>query len=472
MDFRNASSKSSNNNFRATAEGNEEKSAGIEIDFSLESSTSTTSPLTASTTTTRQQEIKLTREETDTMTQTEEEEEDIEKTTTMGEEPPQIENVGTKETTTTTMEENQEQENNDDDNLNNDEAASQLQPLPRWYPKNCRTKRPVFYGTPEALGWACTVVGQAAILIGFGAFISPALLTLAKRQAGCETGPPPGLSEEEKEAYAIPECTGTVYGFKPSSLLTIMGSIVGIASAFIVPVMGAVVDYTSHRRLIGRWCSGMYSILIFTLVFLNDDSWFVLAVVVLIAVSIGWAQQMLFYAYLPELTDDESRLNEFSKTFTVLIFTTMVVYLAVVMGIGMIFGFANDDVAVARCGSIVAFVLSAVLFYVSWGLLFRERPPAHDLPQGQSLWTAGFRQVYRTTIKIYKDYQALRWFYVSICFGDAAIQSLSVIAITYVTDQLEFSSQEVGAAALLMLIGSIPGALVGAWVNHKIQSCP
>ena len=350
-----------------------------------------------------------------------------------------------------------EDEHHDDDN---DIVMSKI--LPRWYPTF--RGRPVFYGTPEALAWACTVVGQAGIFIGIGAFIGPALVTLAKEEAGCETEP-----VESGDASTVPECHGTVYGFKPSSLLTIMSSIVGISSAIIIPIVGAVVDYTAHRRLIGRWCSGMYSILILTLVFLNDDSWFALSIVLLVAVSIGWAQGMLFYAYLPELTDDESRLNEYSKTFTVLIFSTMVVYLAVVMGIAMAFGFAEDDVAVARCGAVVAFVLGAVLFYAAWGILFEERPASHILPEGQSLWGAGFRQVYRTTIKIYRDYRALKWFYVSICFGDAAIQSLSVIAITYITDQLQLSSQEVGAAALLMLLGSIPGALVGAFVNKRFN---
>ena len=117
----------------------------------------------------------------------------------------------------------------------------------------------------------------------------------------------------------------------------------------------------------------------------------------------------------------------------------------------------------------VAFVISAVLFYVSWWLLLDERMAMHELPQGQSLWGAGFRQVYHTFIKIWKHYQGLKWFYISICFGDAAIQSLSVIAITYITDQLEFTSQEVGSAALLLLLGSIPGAIVGAWFNNKIN---
>lgn len=333
-------------------------------------------------------------------------------------------------------------------------------PLPWWYPKF--RGRPVFYGTKEALGWACTAVAQASILVGVGAFMLPAIAKLAKEQAGCET-------EAPSSAEDIPECHGKVYGIKPSSLLTLLSSIVGLASAFIIPPVGAVVDFTNHRRLIGRWVSVFYALGILCMVFLSEDSWLALAVVLSVSLSISWAQTMLMNAYLPELTTDENRLNEFSKTFTVLIFCTMVLCLAVVMGIAIGVGFHEDDVALARCAALVGFVFSAFLFYASWWLLFEEKQAMHQLPPGQNLVGAGFRQVGRTAVKIWTQYRGLKWFYISICFGDAAIQSLSVIAITYTTDQLEFNSQEVAQAALLLLLGSIPGAIVGAWFNKNFN---
>lgn len=147
----------------------------------------------------------------------------------------------------------------------------------------------------------------------------------------------------------------------------------------------------------------------------------------------------------------------------------MVLYLVTVMGIGTAFGLADDEISLARVASLVALVVSALLFSFAWVLLFRKRPATHSLPEGRSLLTAGFHQVYQTTTKIYKEYRALKFFYTSVVFGDAAIQSLAVIAITYVTDQLQFSSQEVGIAAILLLFGAIPGALVGALLNKKIN---
>jgi hypothetical protein len=153
-------------------------------------------------------------------------------------------------------------------NLHSNEGGELATDLPWWYPR-CRGQ-PVFRGNREALGLACTIVGQASILIGTGAFIGPALVILAKEQAGCET-------EAPSSAEDVPDCNETVYGIKPSSLLTLMSSAVGLASAFAIPVGGAIVDYTPHRRLIGRVTSFLFSAIIATLAFLSEDSWFALA---------------------------------------------------------------------------------------------------------------------------------------------------------------------------------------------------
>jgi UMF1 family MFS transporter len=77
--------------------------------------------------------------------------------------------------------------------------------------------------------------------------------------------------------------------------------------------------------------------------------------------------------------------------------------------------------------------------------------------------------VYHTSIHIYKHLPALKWFYVSVALVDAGINSLATIAITYLTDTLGFSSQENGIAILLMLIGSIPGAIAAGRTTAKFN---
>jgi MFS family permease len=70
---------------------------------------------------------------------------------------------------------------------------------------------------------------------------------------------------------------------------------------------------------------------------------------------------------------------------------------------------------------------------------------------------------------LHRSYRALLWFLVSVALVDAAVQSLITIAITYLTDTLEFDSTENGIAVLAMLLGSVPGGFVGGrtirWIN-------
>jgi len=314
--------------------------------------------------------------------------------------------------------------------------------LPRWYPK--WRGRPAYYGNIEALGWGLDATGRAVVFIGLGAFLGTALLQSAKEAAGCD---PDG-----------PSCDATVYGIRPSSLLTTFSTIVGVISATFLPLMGAVVDYTSHRLAIGRWTSVLLTVMIVPSIFVSAETWFGLAILFLFMAIVGWMQTMVTYAYLPELTDSEERLTEYTKSFTMLNFGSMIVYLALIVGIATAAGFGEDTIATARFAVSVAFGVSCVTLYVAWFRCLKERPPARELPPDQSLWTAGFVQIYHTSIRIYREFPSLKWFYVSEMFSDAGVHALATIALTYITDTLNFTARETGITTICMLFGSLPGA--------------
>ena len=92
----------------------------------------------------------------------------------------------------------------------------------------------------EALGWALDATGRTVAVVGLGAFLAPALMKLAEEEAGCD---PSNDSQS---------CDKKVYGIKPSSIFTIILTIVGLCSAPLLSLMGAIVDYTKARRIIGR----------------------------------------------------------------------------------------------------------------------------------------------------------------------------------------------------------------------------
>eukprot|EP00980_Cylindrotheca_fusiformis_P004469 scaffold953_cov141-Cylindrotheca_fusiformis.AAC.13 len=333
-------------------------------------------------------------------------------------------------------------------------------PLPKWYP--IWNGKPWYNGNPEALAWLLDGVGRNISFVGAGAFLGTALLRVAKESLGCPT-------EALEDGGPIPECQGRVLGIKPSSLLTTYTMLVGVTSAALLPLMGAIVDYTRHRLLFGRITSALFCISIFPLIFLNENNFTAMAIVQVVSSFIGWAQTELTHSYLPELTDDEMVLNEYTKTYTMAFFSSAVVYLIVVIGSVTLAGHGDDDLLTSQVGMVLSFGINIVLLPTAWGRLFEKRERKHKLPEGGKLWSAGFVQLYRTGRHIATNYRALKWFYLAVAMSDSGVQALATIAVTYMTDQLQFTARENGVAIVIILIGCVPGAVLSSYVTRKLD---
>jgi len=317
----------------------------------------------------------------------------------------------------------------------------------------CLSCWPPYGGNVEALGWALDGIGRSVSFIAAAVFVGTALLNLAKEAAGCETEIPEGET-------SLPECNGKVYGIRPSSLLTTYSTVVGLVSSALLPLVGSFIDHSRYRREAGRITALIFCTLLIPLVFVSEETWFALASILLIMAFLGWIHTSVAFAYLPELTDDETELVELTASFTIIQYASTVIFLVVMIGLLYILGLTGDDVMSARIAQSVSAVITSIVFGWAWMRCFGERPAFQEIPPGSTLWTAGFKKVYHTSIRIYMNFSALKWFFVGIAFGEAASQSLATIAITYLTDVMALNSTENGIAILLLFIGSVPGALI------------
>lgn len=335
--------------------------------------------------------------------------------------------------------------------------------LSKWYP-SWRGK-PLFDGNGEALAWALDSMGRAITFIGSAAFLGTALLRLAKEAAGCETDIDPLTGK-------VPDCDERIYGLRPSSLLTTYTIAVGLLSALLMPIVGAIIDTTNKRLQVGKWSTVVFCLLMVPQIAIGPRFWFPVAILQLVIAIIGWSQTLVTYAYLPELTDDEQQLNHFSQMFTTWSFLSMVLFLGFVVAVSGVMGWG--DIATARFGQCVAIVLASVLLYVAWYRLLQPRPAQRSRDPNVPLWKDGFCQVYKTTHYIFHNWKAVKWFYISVALVDAGVNSLATVAITFSTDILAFSTRENGIAILCMLCGSIPGGILSSHVTAKsspIWSC-
>lgn len=329
-----------------------------------------------------------------------------------------------------------------------------------WFASSCC--RNPYGGNPEAFGWALDGMGRSVAFMGAAVFGGTALLNLAKEAAGCETKPPEGQTD-------VPDCDGRVYGIRPSSLLTTFSTAVALVSAALLPLVGSIIDHTPYRLLVGRISAVAVVALLFPFIFINENTWFAMGILVLVVAFVGWIHTCVSFAYLPEVTDDEEEMIRFTASFTIVQYASTVLYILAMVGAIYALGLTDDYVASNRIAQSVSFAITFVVFGVSWTRLFGERPAFQQVPEGSTLLTAGFKNVYHTSKRIYNNHPALKWFYAAVALSDAGAQSLASIALTFVTDQLQFTSTENGIAVLVLLVGTIPGCVLSKVVTRRFN---
>ena len=105
-------------------------------------------------------------------------------------------------------------------------------------------------------------------------FLSTALIYLASEQVGClDWDPYAGRKKIDDQ------CDERVYGlFQPAALITNIGVAVGILSAIMMPIAGAIVDFTPYRWTVGVVSSAMIVLIQLLQIWTNSQTWFIMAI--------------------------------------------------------------------------------------------------------------------------------------------------------------------------------------------------
>jgi MFS transporter, UMF1 family len=310
---------------------------------------------------------------------------------------------------------------------------------------------PVLYRS--LVSWTLDASARGTLIMGGAVFVSTAMLKLAREAAGCVEGE---------------ECLGRVYGMRPSSLLTNIVTIVGLISAVSMPLVGSIIDHTKYRRQVGRVSASILTALILLQVILLEHVWFGAAILQVFVAYTYSIHLCAVYAYLPELTNDSDQLVKYTARFIASQYGASVIFLIVMVGLLELFDVA-DVLDSARISQSVVFCVSALFFGYSWSRLFPDRPALQQVPEGQSIVTAGFDKIFATSRTILLHHDAIKWFLISAAFAESATMAFSSIAITYMTDQLHFSSTENGIAILLLLLFGVPGTKVAAMFTNRFN---
>jgi UMF1 family MFS transporter len=311
---------------------------------------------------------------------------------------------------------------------------------------------------PEVAGQAMDAAARGP-LNQTGGYVGSAIVRLAARDAGCLVGPG--------------RCNKTVYGIQPSSLLTVTSAIAGVCAALLMPVFGAIIDHTQHRRLVGVISGALAVIAVGAQLSISQSTWFF----VLWMDAIGGFSLLVHsantFAYLPDLTLDYAVLSHYTSRINMRQFSVQFVYLSIVIIIGQFRDLDRSvasSVQTAKDAAGLAFGIGAICIGYAWMFLFRQRPALSKVPEDSTLLRTGFGQVFKTSKKIWKDYGALKWFMISLLWSpEAGAGVVQSIAVTFLTVVMRFSGLEIAKANLILIAANLPGSMFSKWCCAKIN---
>lgn len=333
-----------------------------------------------------------------------------------------------------------------------DDDSTEMKRCPVSFLDKCLRK------TNDASAFAFFRMGNGPVLMS-NVYLSAALLTLAEKEIDCY---------HADDDIDHDEC-GDVYGFKPSSLITNIGTITGILSALLVPFIGAIIDCTDHRKKLGVLAALMMIVIQAAQIGTFQSTWLIMSILQAFNGFLYNVQTLAAYSYLPgiALAVGETTMIKYTAEYAVVMFGMEAFYLVLCLGIGIALGLDDDDEATARLGQVVNVVISGLLYYSAW-YFFTSVPARRRLNKGESLATTGFVQVFKTAKGIKNHYSStLGYFLLAVMLSDAGHGAFTLIAVTYLKEVCNIGGLYLGIIFLLILLSTIPGSYFGAWVSNK-----
>jgi UMF1 family MFS transporter len=277
---------------------------------------------------------------------------------------------------------------------------------------------------------------------------APYMITVAGRAAGC------GDSADDT-------CHRTVsvlgLNLAAGSLPFYLTSFATIASAFLLPVVGALADRSGHKKwhmAAFAWAGSFCAALLFLM---RGDHWQLGAVVIVLSSMLGGCSLVSYYAILVDISteDERDRVSSHGWAFGYLGGGLLLALNLVMVLLHGTFGL-DKEMAVRLS------LLSAALWWAGFTIIpvrrLRDRPAKGVLPETGGLLHRSFGQLF-TTLREMRGFPMTLTFLVAFLFYNDGIQTVIGVASTYGAKQLGFGDGVLIATILLIQFVAFGGAL-------------
>ena len=277
---------------------------------------------------------------------------------------------------------------------------------------------------------------------------APYMITVAGRAAGC-------VDADETCSKTV-----SVLGLQlaAGSLPFYLTSFATIASAFLLPVVGAFVDRSARKKLHMAgfaWAGSFFTALLF---FMQGDHWQIGAVAIVMSSVLGGCSLVSYYAILVDISTEEERDRVSSRGWAwgylgggLLLLVNLVMFLG------------HDALGLSQGLAVRLSLLSAALWWAGFTLIpvlrLRNYEPHHVLAEPGGLLQRSFGQLF-TTLREMRGYPMTLTFLLAFLFYNDGIQTVIGVASTYGSKQLGFGQSVLIATILLIQFVAYGGALL------------
>jgi UMF1 family MFS transporter len=276
---------------------------------------------------------------------------------------------------------------------------------------------------------------------------APYMITVAGRAAGCV------------DADETCDRTVGVLGLQlaAGSLPFYLTSFATIASAFVLPLVGAFVDQSAHKKrlLAGfAWSGSLFAALLFLM---RGDQWQVGAVAVVMSSILGGCSLVCYYAMLVDIATEEERDRVSSRGWA---WGYLGGGLLLLLDLGVFLG--HDALGISESLAVRLSLLSAALWWAGFTVIpvlgLRSRAPVLVVEPGRGLMQRSFGQLI-TTLRELRSYPMTLTFLLAFLFYNDGIQTVIGVASTYGSEQLGFGQTVLIATILVIQFVAFGGAL-------------
>ena len=278
---------------------------------------------------------------------------------------------------------------------------------------------------------------------------APFMITVAGRAAGC------GDSADDT-------CSKTVdvlgLHVAAGSLPFYLTSFATILSAFLLPIVGAVVDRSSRKRVhmaAFAWSGSCFAALLFLM---RGDHWQLGAVAVVLSSILAGCSLVSYYAILVDISTEDERDRVSSRGWAW-------GYLGggVLLALNLTMVLGRDALGLDKELAVRLSLLSAALWWAGFTFIpflrLRDHPAQDVVPEAGGLLSRSFGQLF-TTLREMRRFPMTMTFLVAFLFYNDGIQTVIGVASTYGSKELGFGDSVLIATILMIQFVAYGGALL------------